>query len=209
MSKRDTYTITVSRSDDWWALTVSGPGLKRAYHSQVKRLEQAEEMARDLVATMLDVDVSEIDAEFDLTVADEEVATELEATLLTRLAARLVKQRAAEATQATVADLARRGYVHRDIGYLLGMSHQAVGKLLNEAEKETSAAADEADTRSPAPSSLADMFDQHLVTPAVEALLKSWLLNAAEGDPMDRKLNRLRVLGELLRHRSRRRLTDA
>jgi predicted transcriptional regulator len=209
VSKRDTYIITVSRSDDWWALTVSGPGLKRSYHTQVKRLEQAEEMARDLVATMLDVDVSEIVADFDLTVADDEVATELEATLLTRLAATLVKQKAAEATQATVADLARRGYVHRDIGYLLGMSHQAVGKLLSEAEKGAAAPVGNAGRRSPVRSSLAEMLGRFPMTPDTEALLKSYLLDGAEGDPMDLKLNRLRALGERLRHRSRRRLTDA
>ncbi|MEU7838257.1 hypothetical protein [Nonomuraea sp. NPDC049129] len=208
MSRNDTFTITASRSDDWWALTVSGPGLKRSYHTQVKRLEQAEEMARDLVATMLDVDIFEINADFDLTVADDEVATELEATLVTRLAATLVKQKAAEATQATVADLARRGYVHRDIGYLLGMSHQAVGKLLNEAEKETAASADDAGTRSLA-LSLKEMLDRLHMTRDTEALLKSYLLEVAAGDPMDRKLSRLRALGEQLRHGRRRRLTDA
>lgn len=205
MSGRETYVITAGRSGDWWALTVSGGGLKRGYHTQVKRLEQAEEMARDLVATMRDVDVSEIDADFDLAVADDEVATELEATLLTRLAATLVKQKAAEATQATVADLARRGYVHRDIGYLLGMSHQAVGKLLSEAEKGAAAPAGEAGTRSPVLSSLG----RFLITPDTEALLRSYLLNGAEGDPMDLKLNRLRALGERLRRPGRRRLTGA
>ncbi|GAA2205519.1 hypothetical protein GCM10009850_009770 [Nonomuraea monospora] len=197
MSKRDTYTITASRSDDWWALTVSGPGLKRSYHTQVKRLEQAEDMARDLVVTMLDV---EVDADFALTVADDEVATELEATLVTRLAATLVKQKAAEATQATVADLARRGYVHRDIGYLLGMSHQAVGKLLNEAEKGAAASAGDAPP---------EMLDQLCMTSDTEALFKSYLLEVAASDPTERKLNRLRALGEKLRHGKRRRLTDA
>ncbi|MGW0806617.1 hypothetical protein [Nonomuraea sp. NPDC002799] len=208
MSKRDTYTITASRSDDWWALTISGPGLKRSYHTQVKRLEQAEEMARDLVSTMLDVAISQVDADFDLTVADDEVATELEATLVTRLAATLVKQKAAIATQATVADLARRGYVHRDIGYLLGMSHQAVGKLLNEVEKGTTASTDDAGARSLA-LSLKEKLDRLHMTRDTEALLKSYLLEVAAGDPMDRKLNRLRALGQQLRHGRRRRLTDA
>ncbi|GAA3532781.1 hypothetical protein GCM10022419_009910 [Nonomuraea rosea] len=207
MSKRDTYTITASRSDAWWALTVSGPRLKRSYHTQVKRLEQSEEMARDLVAAMLDVGVSEIDADFELTVTDDEVAAELEATLTTRLAATLVKQKAAEATQATVADLARRGYVHRDIGYLLGMSHQAVGKLLNEAEKGTAASADDASTHSAA-LPLKEKLDQLCMTRDTEALFRSYLLEVAAGDPADRKLNRLRALGGQLRHDKRRRLTD-
>ncbi|MFI6391103.1 hypothetical protein [Nonomuraea sp. NPDC050540] len=132
MSERDIYTITATRSDGWWALTVSGPGLKRAYPTQVKRLEQAEEMARDLVATMLDTEPDKIDADFCVRVADEEIARALEATLRARLTAELIRQQAAEATRTTVATLANRGYVHRDIGFLLGMSHQAIGKLLDE-----------------------------------------------------------------------------
>ncbi|MEZ7127288.1 hypothetical protein ACBR40_18295 [Nonomuraea sp. AD125B] len=75
MNERDAYTITAGRSGPWWALTVHGPGLKRGYHTQVKRLEHAEEMARDLAATMLDVDVSDLDADFELAVADEVAST--------------------------------------------------------------------------------------------------------------------------------------
>ncbi|MEV5891909.1 hypothetical protein [Nonomuraea fuscirosea] len=119
-----------------------------------------------------------------------------------------MRQKAAEATQATVADLARRGYVHRDIGYLLGMSHQAVGKLLNEAEKEAAASADDAGTRSAA-LPRKEMLDQLCMTRETEALFKSYLLEVAASDPADRKLNSLRALGEQLRHGRRRRLTDA
>ncbi|GAA1625439.1 hypothetical protein GCM10009733_022710 [Nonomuraea maheshkhaliensis] len=208
MNKRQTYTITASRSDGWWALTVSGPGLRRSYHTQVKRLEQAEEMARDLVVTMLDVDLSEIGAEFELTVADDEVAAELEATLVTRLAATLVRQKAAEATQTTVADLARRGYVHRDIGYLLGMSHQAVGKLLNEAEKGLAASGDDVSTRHAALFCDETLTQLHMSGDA-EALFKSYLFDVAASDPGEGSLDRLRALGEQLRHGKRRRLTDA
>ncbi|QYC43421.1 hypothetical protein Nocox_29185 [Nonomuraea coxensis DSM 45129] len=186
MSEHDTYTITAGKSGPWWALTVRGPGLKRGYHTQVKRLEHAEEMARDLVATMLDVDVSEIDADFELTVADEDVATELEATLLARLAARVAKQQAAEVTQTTVADLARRGYVHRDIGYLLGISHQAVGKLLHEADKETAASALVLSTHCPENASRIE-------------LLRSLLPDVAEDDPAPVRLRKLRAWGERLR----------
>ncbi|NUW30161.1 hypothetical protein HTZ77_01770 [Nonomuraea sp. SMC257] len=136
------------------------------------------------------------------------MATELEATLVTRLSATLVRQKAAEATRATAADLARRGYVHRDIGYLLGMSHQAVGKLLNEGEQDRAAPADDAGTR-PLALSLKEMLDRLHMTRDTEALLRSYLLEAAAGDPMDRKLNRLRTLGKQLLHGRRRRLTDA
>lgn len=76
-----------------WALTVSGPGHKRAYPTQVKRLEQAEEMTRDLVAIMLDTEPDKIDADFCVRVADEGIARVLEATLRTRLTAELIGSR--------------------------------------------------------------------------------------------------------------------
>ncbi|MFG1967855.1 hypothetical protein ACGFJC_00945 [Nonomuraea fuscirosea] len=83
MSKSRTYTITAGRSDGWWALTVSGPGLRRSCHTQVKRLEQAEEMARDLVVTVLDADLSETGAKFELAASGEGVITRSAASFRT------------------------------------------------------------------------------------------------------------------------------
>ncbi|GAA0443683.1 hypothetical protein Acor_27630 [Acrocarpospora corrugata] len=131
----DTYRIVASRDEDWWGLVISGPALKRPHHTQVKRLEQAEEMARDLVTLMLDVEEADLTATFEVTLSDEDVVTELREALEARQQAELARAKAASRTHSTVADLNRRGYVQRDIGFLLGISHQAVGKLLNEPTK--------------------------------------------------------------------------
>ncbi|MEO3858483.1 hypothetical protein [Acrocarpospora sp. B8E8] len=134
----DIYRIVASRDEDWWGLVVSGPGLKRPHHTQVKRLEQAEEMARDLVALMLDVDEADLNVIFDVVLSDEGVASELKEALEARATAEQARAEAASRTYRTVADLSKRGYVQRDIGFLLGISHQAVGKLLNETAKSLS-----------------------------------------------------------------------
>ncbi|MEU4162969.1 hypothetical protein [Actinoplanes sp. NPDC026670] len=45
------YEVVATRSGRWWALTV--PGLKFA-HTQARRLSEADEMARDLIAILTD-----------------------------------------------------------------------------------------------------------------------------------------------------------
>ncbi|MEV4069082.1 hypothetical protein [Nonomuraea fuscirosea] len=49
----------------------------------MKRLEQAEEMARDLVVTVLDADLSETGAKFELTASGEGVITRSAASFRT------------------------------------------------------------------------------------------------------------------------------
>ncbi|MDG6109624.1 type II toxin-antitoxin system HicB family antitoxin [Dactylosporangium aurantiacum] len=46
------YTAVCRRSGDWWAVTV--PEVK-GIHSQVRRLAEAETMAREAIALFLDV----------------------------------------------------------------------------------------------------------------------------------------------------------
>jgi hypothetical protein len=74
-----TYRVTASRDEDWWGLVVGGPGLKCDYHPQVKRLDHAETMARDLIALVLEIDESEV-GDIEITLADAEPAEELTAT---------------------------------------------------------------------------------------------------------------------------------
>lgn len=127
------YRVTASRDEDWWGLLVSGPGLKRAYPTQVKRLEHAGDMARDLVALMLDVEESDLDAIFEVTLSDDELADELAETHHARAEADRKREEATKRTRATARHMRERGYTHRDIAVLLHVSHQAVGKMLDEA----------------------------------------------------------------------------
>ncbi|MDP9844302.1 hypothetical protein [Streptosporangium lutulentum] len=51
------FRVTAQRSEGWWALEVEGPGLRRPAHTQVRRLDQAEETVRDPLALRFDTDV--------------------------------------------------------------------------------------------------------------------------------------------------------
>lgn len=125
------YRVVATREGEWWALSIDGPGLKRPQNTQVRRLEQAEAMARDLIALLLDKDDADVGA-IEVTLADDEVAEEVADTHKTRAEADRLRVEAAAKTRKIALKLAKRGYVQRDIGHLLGMSHQAIGKLLGD-----------------------------------------------------------------------------
>jgi predicted RNase H-like HicB family nuclease len=124
---RPVYEVVASRDGKWWALRV--PELRGVY-SQVRRLDQAEDMARDAIAAFLDnnpesfgvsltihlpADVrAEVDNVIDLRAVIEEREREY-AELSRRLAARLVE---------------REGLSIRDAGRVLGVSHQRVAQLM-------------------------------------------------------------------------------
>ncbi|AWS40943.1 hypothetical protein [Streptosporangium sp. 'caverna'] len=126
-----TYRVTASRDEGWWGLVVGGPGLKRDYHTQVKRLDHAEAMARDLIALMLEIDGPEV-GDIEITLADAELAEELAVTQQARETAERQREEAGRRTRQIAQRMRTRGYSQRDIGILLGISHQAVGKLLGE-----------------------------------------------------------------------------
>lgn len=68
MSERDKYHVSAMPTEGVYAMVVNGERLSREYHTQAERRDQVELMARDLVATMLDVDVASLDADFVVTV---------------------------------------------------------------------------------------------------------------------------------------------
>ena len=62
------FTVEARRSGTWWALSV--PEL-RGVHSQAKRLDQACDEARDVIALMLDVSPEEIQVDLDVVLPEE------------------------------------------------------------------------------------------------------------------------------------------
>ncbi|WP_066362826.1 hypothetical protein [Herbidospora mongoliensis] len=126
-----TFRVTAQKSEDWWALRVEGPGLSRPAHTQVRRLDKAEDMVRDLLALHFDGDASHI-GDIEIIPADEPLADELASTRRVRREADRLRVEATTLTRSTARHLRERGYAHREIGVLLGVSHQAVGKLLGE-----------------------------------------------------------------------------
>lgn len=119
-----THKATAHREGDWWVIDVDGIGA-----TQTKRLDQADGTARDLIASMLDVDPAGI--QVDIT---PEVGPELDGLVLSaRTAADAAKEaqaKAAETSRATADLLHEAGYSMRDIGVLIGVSYQRIHQLL-------------------------------------------------------------------------------
>jgi len=120
------YTIRARRSGQWWALDAEG---LRGVHTQVRRIDQAEEMARDAIAGVLDVAPDS----FELTVVPE-VPQSLRAIIEEATAARSQAAQAQDAAAQLTREAARRlveeGLTVRDAGVLLGVSHQRIAQLV-------------------------------------------------------------------------------
>ena len=120
-----TYTVKATRADSWWVLTVpEAPGAV----SQVRRLSQAEEYAREAVA-------------FVLGVAPDEFALRIEADLADDLEQQIrqAKEAAGEAQTAlsrasllsgeAVRALLDSGLSGNEVAVILGVSKQRVSQL--------------------------------------------------------------------------------
>jgi predicted RNase H-like HicB family nuclease len=120
-----TYTATCQRSGKWWSISV--PEIK-GLHSQARRLDQVEEMARDAIALMLDVPAESfaVDVHPELPPA---AARAVEA----RRAAKEAAKEAEEGTTQAVRVLLGEGFTVRDIGAMLGLSPQRVSQITHQA----------------------------------------------------------------------------
>ncbi len=124
--KRKTYTAQCRRVGGWWAISV--PEVPRV-HTQTRRLDQVESMARDAIALLLDVPENS----FDVVVKPllpRSLQVEVERVRRLREKADFVQREATAASAEAVLDLASRGHLTvRDIGRILGISHQRVDQL--------------------------------------------------------------------------------
>jgi predicted RNase H-like HicB family nuclease len=119
------FTVRARRIGGWWALDVEGePGV----HSQVRRIDQAEEMARDAIAGVLDIAPDS----FEIVVAPEvpaAVRTMVDQAMKARSHAAQAQVAAAQLTRDAAQRLVAGGLTVRDAGVLLGVSHQRVAQL--------------------------------------------------------------------------------
>lgn len=122
-----TYKVVAERSGGWWALEV--PELPGVF-SQVRRLDQAEAMASDAIAAMLDVDPGAFAVEVapHLDEATNEALQKLERA---RAALADAQARASAAASEAVTVLTERdGLTMRDAGRVMGVSHQRIAQLV-------------------------------------------------------------------------------
>lgn len=121
-----TYVVTARRSEGWWALHAEAI---RGTHTQVKRLDQAEDMVRDAISLLLEVDPLSFDVQV-VPELDADLTDVVNAATRARSQAADASTTAARTTQAAARRLVEGGLTVRDAGVLLGISHQRVAQLL-------------------------------------------------------------------------------
>lgn len=119
------YSARIERDGRFWLIHVAE--LDR--YTQARNLRTVENMARDLVAAMLEVahDSFELDVQLHLPLA---VSAHLEAAARLRAESAAANTAAAAETRAAARELAALGLPIRDIGAALGVSHQRAHQLV-------------------------------------------------------------------------------
>jgi hypothetical protein len=121
------YTVRARRIGGWWALDVEGLRV----HSQVRRIDQADEMARDAIAGVLEIAPDS----FEIVVAPEVPAalrTVVDQATRARSQAAQAQDAAAQLTRDAARRLVDEGLTVRDAGLLLGVSHQRIAQLVRD-----------------------------------------------------------------------------
>ena len=124
------FKVTAHRSDGWWALEVTGDDLSYPAYTQTRRLDQAEAMARDLLALHFNIGADEVGKLEIVPVLGAALSEEVSRTRQVREEAEKVRADATFHTRRTAQHLREQGMALRDISVLLGVSHQAVSQLL-------------------------------------------------------------------------------
>jgi DNA-directed RNA polymerase specialized sigma24 family protein len=124
---RSTYLVRAERSGNWWA--IEAPEVDGAF-SQAKRIDQIEDMAREVVALMLNVPEDSFDLKLDVAIpAEWDALAKLnrKAQIVAEVAQRVASSHARD----TVQQLQAAGLPLRDIGSIMGISAQRVSQLLH------------------------------------------------------------------------------
>ncbi len=124
------FKAAAHRSQGWWALEVTGDDLRYPAYTQVRRLDQAEDTVRDLLALHFGISKDEVGHVEIVPVLDAALAEEVTQTRQAREQAEKVRAEATMQTRRTARRLKAQGLAQRDISTLLGLSHQAVSQLL-------------------------------------------------------------------------------
>ena len=128
---RPRYAAIAQRSGAWWVISV--PELS-GVHSQARRLDRVEYMARDAISLMLEVPADSFDVEV---VENHDPPTQevIDDILSIREAVAAMKRETGNKTRDAVLALHESGYPQRDIGRMVGISHQRVAQLLARGSK--------------------------------------------------------------------------
>ena len=123
MKSMTSYTAECHRNGNGWAIEVLG----ETVHTQAPHLDQVQDVAREAIAVVLEVDVSEIDVEVRPVLDHGQHA--LDAARHAGDVEELAVLGSQEAQALAVIELTAAGLSPHDIGWLLGVSHQRVHHL--------------------------------------------------------------------------------
>lgn len=121
-----TYHARVERGERYWMIYV--PEVDRS--TQARKLSEVDEMARDLVAVMEDLDPDSVDIDVSY-VLPTDVVIELSHADELRKQAADANSAAAQSSRTAVRKLLARGVSQREAATVLGMSFQRVHQLAN------------------------------------------------------------------------------
>src|SRR4029077_2422855 len=118
------FNVTARRSQGWWAIEITGTGLSHPAYTQTRRLDQAEDAVRDLLALHFGIDASQTGTIEVRPVLEAALAGAIDKTRQIRQRAERLRVDAVYLTRQTARRLSEQGLPQRDISVLLGVSHQ-------------------------------------------------------------------------------------
>lgn len=122
------YSATATREGKWWMIRIPEiDGL-----TQARRLEQAEEMAREYIAASEDVAIDDVDVTVIVTkVGGLDIMSENEAIATARTLAATAERDATDRAATLAKRLKANDLTVREIGAVMGVSHQRAQQLVN------------------------------------------------------------------------------
>ena len=123
------YTATARRDGGWWVLIVELDEPDRTLGTQVRRLDQAQPMVIDLLASFFDLPKEEFAIRV-VPVLDDDTCTEVRTARSLKSEAERIGKEAGEATRKAAQHLQAQGLTVRDIAGLLGITHQRVSQII-------------------------------------------------------------------------------
>ena len=124
---RPSYRAIARRDGRWWFVEVPG---EQGLYTQVRRLDHAEAMIREVVSLVRQVpeDSFDVVVEHDLDSLGG-VREAIEAALRERDRASAAQDAASTAMRHAVSEVRASGYTSRDAGLLLGVSNQRISQI--------------------------------------------------------------------------------
>ena len=120
------YDVNVYRDGRWWMIEV--PSIDAL--TQARRVSEIKDQAVSLIATYLDVPLSQVEIKVvSMKIDDVDALALVEHVKAAREAAAKAEAQAREQTREAVRMLTEHDAPMRDVGELLGVSHQRVAQL--------------------------------------------------------------------------------